>query len=87
MSKINEITFSVLENGVEIKTEDKTILFPLQRLSAIAHQGDNQTVDLRLMGSRKNILSFRYDKCNMALGDAEETAKNIQHILNGEEAK
>lgn len=74
-------TFSVLENGVEIKTEDKTMLFPLQRLSAIAHQGDNQTVDLRLMGSRKNILSFRYDKCNMALNDAEKTAEAIGEIL------
>ena len=81
MSKIYEITFSVLENGVEIKTEDKTMLFPLQRLSAIAHQGDNQTVDLRLMASRKNVLSFRYDKCNMASTDAEKTAEAIGEIL------
>ena len=81
------VTITSLTNGVEISDGVKTMLFPLQRLSAIAHQGDNQTVDLRLMGSRKNILSFRYDKCNMALGDAENTAKNIQHILNGEEAK
>lgn len=81
------VTITSLTNGVEISDGVKTMLFPKGRLAATAHKGDNQTVDLRLMGSRKNILSFRYDKCNMALGDAEETAKNIQHILNGEEAK
>lgn len=81
MSKINEITFSVLDNGVEIKTEDKTMLFPKGRLAAIAHKGDNQSVDLRLMASRKNVISFRYDKCNMAKADAEKTAEAIGEIL------
>lgn len=75
------VTLSILENGVEIKTEDKTMLFPKGRLAAIAHQGDNQSVDLRLMASRKNVLSFRYDKCNMASTDAEKTAEAIGEIL------
>lgn len=61
--------------------ENKTIQFPKGKLSAIAHKGDNQSVDLRLMASRKNILSFRYDQCNMAESDAEETAAAIGEIL------
>ena len=75
------VTITSLTNGVEISDGVKTMLFPLQRLSAIAHQGDNQTVDLRLMGSRKNVISFRYDKCNMAKADAEKTAEAIGEIL------
>ena len=46
-----------------------------------AHKGDNQTVDLRLMGSRKNIISFRYDDCNLAQENAEKTLNEIAKII------
>lgn len=75
------VTISVLNNSVEVGDGKVTMLFPKGRLSAIAHKGDNQSVDLRLMASRKNILSFRYDKCNMAKADAEKTAEAIGEIL------
>ena len=57
------------------------MLFPKGRVNAIAHKGDGQSVDLRLMGSRKNIMSFRYDMCNMAQENAEKTAEEIGKIL------
>lgn len=60
------VTISVLNNSVEVGDGKVTMLFPKGRLNAIAHKGDDQSVDLRLMGSRKNIMSFRYDMCNMA---------------------
>lgn len=75
------VTITSLTNGVEISDGVKTMLFPKGRLNAIAHKGDNQSVDLRLMASRKNVMSFRYDKCNMAKADAEKTAEAIGEIL------
>lgn len=75
------VTITSLTNGVEISDGVKTMLFPKGRLAAIAHKGDNQSVDLRLMGSRKNVISFKYDKCNMAESDAEATAEAIGEIL------
>lgn len=75
------VTISVLNNSVEVGDGKVTMLFPKGRLNAIAHKGDNQSVDLRLMASRKNVMSFRYDKCNMAKADAEKTAEAIGEIL------
>ena len=75
------VTISVLNNSVEVDDGKVTMLFPKGRLNAIAHKGDNQSVDLRLMASRKNVISFRYDKCNMAKADAEKTAEAIGEIL------
>ena len=75
------VTISVLNNSVEVGDGKVTMLFPKGRLNAIAHKGDNQSVDLRLMASRKNVISFRYDKCNMAKADAEKTAEAIGEIL------
>lgn len=78
------VTISVLNNSVEVDDEvggKVKMLFPKGRLNAIAHKGDGQSVDLRLMGSRKNIMSFRYDMCNMAQENAEKTAEEIGKIL------
>ena len=75
------VTITSLTNGLEINDGKVTMLFPKGRLSAIAHKGDNQSVDLRLMASRKNVISFRYDNCNMAKADAEKTAEAIGEIL------
>ena len=75
------VTITSLTNGVEINDGKVTMLFPKGRLCAIAHKGAGQSVDLRLMASRKNVLSFRYDKCNMAKADAEKTAEAIGEIL------
>ena len=68
-------------NSLQITDGAKTLLFPKGVLSVNAHKGENQTVDLRLMASRKNIISFRYDNCNLAQEDAEETAKEIGNII------
>ena len=78
------VTISVLNNSVEVDDEvggKVKMLFPKGRLNAIAHKGDGQSVDLRLMASRKNIMSFRYDMCNMAQENAEKTAEEIGKIL------
>ena len=76
-----DILFTDMETGVKIEAEGKTMLFPKGVLSAVAHQGENQTVDLKLMGSRKKVLSFRYDKCNYSKKDAIDTASALSNIL------
>lgn len=75
--------YNITEQGNSIQITDGTTiyLFPKGVLSAIAHKGDNQTVDIRLMASRKNILTFRYDNCNLAQDDAEKTAIEIGKIM------
>lgn len=55
--------------------------FPKGVLTVHANAGDNQSVDLRLLATRKNVLSFRYDQCNLAGKDAQETAENIGKII------
>ena len=59
----------------------RLMCFPRHTVMAHAHKGDNQTVDLRLMGSRKNIISFRYDDCNLAQENAENTLNEIAKII------
>ena len=59
----------------------RLMCFPRHTVMAHAHKGDNQTVDLRLMGSRKNIISFRYDDCNLAQENAEKTLNEIAKII------
>ena len=59
----------------------RLMCFPKQTVMAHAHKGDKQTVDLRLMGSRKNIISFRYDDCNLAQENAEKTLNEIAKII------
>ena len=45
------VTISVLNNSVEVGDGKVKMLFPKGRVNAIAHKGDGQSVDLRLMGS------------------------------------
>ena len=59
----------------------RLMCFPRHTVMAHAHKGDNHTVDLRLMGSRKNIMSFRYDDCNLAQENAEKTLDEIAKII------
>ena len=77
----NDVLFSGLIGKIEIGGEIVTKENINTKFDAIAHKGDGQSVDLRLMGSRKNIMSFRYDMCNMAQENAEKTAEEIGKIL------
>lgn len=75
------ITITDTEQSVKITDGKKSTLFPKGTLSSHANAGDNQSVDLRLMASRKNIISFKYDNCNLAENDAEATAAAIAELL------
>lgn len=74
------ITFTTLPNSIRIDTEDKSLVFPKNKLVTIT--SDNSTsVTLRLTNSRKNVLSFVHTECNLAGASPEETAKKIAEIL------
>ena len=69
MALPNGFMYEVEDNDtyVEIKVYSdgdltKIYGFPKGRLYVTAHSGDNQSVDFRLLASRKNILTIRYDK-------------------------
>lgn len=75
------VTFIKRENSVQINTEETKTVFPLGSLYAFAEDGDNQTVNIRLMGSRKNIYSFIYTDFEPKGNDAVETVELIGELL------
>lgn len=74
------VTFTKLSNSVRIDTDGKSSVFPTGKLITITSD-DSTSVTLRLVGSRKNIMSFPYTDCNLAAEDAPATAKKIAEIL------
>lgn len=75
--------YNITSNSSSVTITDgtRTWAFPKGVLTAHANAGDNQSVDLRLLATRKNVLSFRYDQCNLAGKDAQETVENIGRII------
>lgn len=51
--------------------------FPSGSLWFHANAGNNQSVDVKLGGSRKLLLTFLYSDCNLAGQDAQTTVQNI----------
>lgn len=74
------VSFRERENSVEITTDSDKMLFPKGKLSAIASE-DSNIVNLRLMASRQNIITFRYEDSEIKGADAMETAKLVSELL------
>lgn len=76
---------TVSNNTVIITDGIKQWAFPQGTLivHANANTGDNdkQSVDLKLKASRKLIISFRYDQCNIQGNDAQEVAEEIGKLI------
>ena len=68
-------------NSIVIEHGNEKTAFPLNSVWLHANAGDNQSVDVKLAASRKVLMSFRYDDCNLAGQDAQSTINNIQAIL------
>lgn len=75
------INFYKQANAVEIHMDDTKATFPLGVLYAFANEGDSQTVNLRLLGSRKNIYSFLYTDYEGHGSSAVETVDIIAGLL------
>lgn len=80
------INISLQGNSVVIDTSQQQWVFPKGTIWCHANAGDNQSVDIRLAASRKTVLTFRYDQCNLAGQDAIETVENINNLESGENA-
>ena len=72
---------TVSNNTVIITDGIKQWSFPEGSLIVHANAGDNQSVDLKLKASRKLIISFRYDQCNIQGNDAQEVAEEIGKLI------
>lgn len=68
-------------NSIVITNGNNQIAFPLNAISLHADDGDNQSVEIRLIATKKPVLSFRYDDCNLSGTDAQKTLENIVAIL------
>lgn len=75
--------YNITASGNTVKISDGTREwgFPKGTLIVHADKGDEQSVDIKLKASRKVVLSFNYKLCNMAQGDAEQTAGEIAKII------
>ena len=87
MANTNGFTYKITDSDTSVKIEvydgedlTKTCLFPKGTLSVSASNGDWQSVDFRLLGSRKNIFSIRYDKF---VGEDYESAVAAIEDLSG----
>lgn len=87
MAKANDFTYQITNSDTSVKIDvyyenvlTKTCLFPKGTLSVSANNGDNQTVNFRLSGSRNNIFSVRYDKF---LGEDYSSAVEAIEDLSG----
>lgn len=74
---------TVSNNTVIITDGIKQWAFPQGSLIVHANAGVNpvQSVDLKLKASRKLIISFRYDQCNIQGNDAQEVAEEIGKLI------
>ena len=68
-------------NTVVIDDGTKKWAFPSGTIWFSANAGDNMSVDVKLGGSRKLLLSFLYSDCNLAGSSAVDTINRIiSHI-------
>ena len=56
----NKVSFTASENSVVIKIGDVTMVYPKGTLSLHADESNTDSIEVRLIASRKNILSFNY---------------------------
>lgn len=75
------VNISSNQDSVIIQSEGTKAVFPKGKLLVFASEGESQSVNIRLMGSRKNLYSFLYSECNLAGGDAVATVDAIAQIL------
>lgn len=74
------VTFYQRENSIQITTDSDTMVFPKGALMAIASE-DSEIVNLRLMASRQNVITFKYTDSEIKGADAVETAKLVSELL------
>lgn len=74
------INFLERENSIQIEKDGTKTVFPKGVLSAHTEEGSN-SIELRLMASRKNIYSFNFDDTNLEGDDASTVLENIEKII------
>ena len=78
----NKVSFTASENSVVIKIGDVTMVYPKGTLTLHADESKTDTIELRLTGSRKNVLSFSYkDLINPTVSDVNDAITKLNQII------
>lgn len=59
---------------------DVQYVIPSDKIQMIAKE-ESETVTVRLMGSRKNVVQFRYDETNLEASDALDLISKIIELI------
>lgn len=70
-----------ISNTIQFSDGQKTYAFPLNRVWLKVNAGDNESIDVKLAGSRQTIISFNYKDCNLSGQTPYETLNNLINIL------
>ena len=78
----NKVSFTASENSVVIKIGDVTMVYPKGTLTLHADESNTDSVEVRLTGSRKNILSFNYkDLIDPTVSGVNDAIKKLNQII------
>lgn len=78
----NKVSFTASENSVVIKIGDVTMVYPKGTLTLHADESNTDSIEVRLTGSRKNIISFNYkDLTNPTVSDVNDAITKLNQII------
>ena len=79
----NKVSFTASENSVVIKIgNDVTMVYPKGTLTLHADESNTDSIEVRLTGSRKNILSFNYkDLIDPTVSDVNDAITKLNQII------
>ena len=78
----NKVSFTASENSIVIKIGDVTMVYPKGTLTLHADKSNNESIEVRLTASRKNILSFNYkDLIDPTASDVNDAITKLNQII------
>lgn len=78
----NNISFTNNGNSVIISNQNTVMTFPKGTLSLHAEENKTDSIEVRLMASRKNILSFSYKNItNPICENVEDAITKLNNII------
>ena len=78
----NKVSFTASENSVVIKIGDVTMVYPKGTLTLHADESNTDSIEVRLIASRKNILSFNYkDLIDPTVSDVNDAITKLNQII------
>ena len=78
----NKVSFTANGDSVVIKIGDVTMVYPKGTLTLHADESNTDSIEVRLIASRKNILSFNYkDLIDPTVSDVNDAITKLNQII------